>query len=139
MTETKTISRKGIGSNISPELHEKIQNPIVFKPITQDLAHGYAAPDDGVYQAMAELDAMPAPLDVPRAVTRLRAHGFGAECDVLLGRSDAAWSMLRALRDALRRMDPAWCALHGETQLDDEELDEAMSTLEDLLEREATL
>jgi hypothetical protein len=91
---------------------------------------------DGVYEAMAELDAMPAPMDVTRAVSRLRAHGFGAECDALLGRSDAAWSMLRALLAALRRMDPAWCDLHGEAQLSDEEFDEAMSTLEDLLERE---
>ena len=39
----KTISRKGIGSNISPELREKILNPINFKPLTQDLAHGYEA------------------------------------------------------------------------------------------------
>ena len=31
------------------------------------------SPDDGVYEAMAELDAMPAPMDVTRAVTRLRA------------------------------------------------------------------
>jgi hypothetical protein len=44
--------------------------------------------------------------------------------------------MLRALLAALRRMDPAWCDLNGETQLSDEEFDEAMSTLEDLLERE---
>jgi len=91
---------------------------------------------DGVYEAMAELDAMPAPMDVTRAVSRLRAHGFGAECDALLGRSDAAWSMLRALLAALRRMDPAWCDLHGGGQVWDEEFDEAMSTLEDVLERE---
>jgi len=44
--------------------------------------------------------------------------------------------LLRDVRDALRRMDPAWCDLNGETQLSDEEFDEAMSTLEDLLERE---
>jgi hypothetical protein len=69
-----------------------------------------------------------------RAVARLRAHGFGAECDALLGRSDAAWSMLRALLAALRRMDPAWCDLHGEAQLDDEEFDDLLGTLEDMLE-----
>lgn len=39
----KTISRKGIGSNIGPELREKIQNPINFKPLTRDLGHGYEA------------------------------------------------------------------------------------------------
>lgn len=39
----KTISRKGIGSNISPKLREKIENPITFKPLVQDLGHGYEA------------------------------------------------------------------------------------------------
>ena len=90
--------------------------------------------EDGVYEAMVELDAMPAPMDTARAVTRLRAHGFSAEADVLLGRGDAAWAMLRALRDALRRMDPAWCDLHQQSQLSDEEFDDVLGTLEDLLE-----
>ena len=39
----KTISRKGIGSAIDEELWEKINNPIVFKPITGDPGHGYEA------------------------------------------------------------------------------------------------
>lgn len=76
----------------------------------------------------------PHALDAELAVMRLRAHGFSAEAAVLVGRSDAAWNMLRALRDALRRMDPAWCDLHGEAQLDDEEFDDLLGTLEDLLE-----
>jgi len=42
--------------------------------------------------------------------------------------------MLRALLAALRRMDPAWCDLHGEAQLDDEEFDDLLGTLEDMLE-----
>ena len=78
----------------------------------------------------------PHALDAELAVARLRAHGFSAEVAVLVGRSDAAWNMLRALRDALRRTDPAWCDLHGEVQLSDEEFDDALSTLEDLLEGE---
>ena len=90
--------------------------------------------DDGVYEAMAELDAMPAPMDVARAVTRLRAHGFGVEANALLGRGDAAWAMLRTLRDALRRTDPAWCKLHRQEQLDDEEFEGVIGTLEDMLE-----
>jgi len=90
--------------------------------------------EDGLFEAMAELDAMPATVDVTRAVTRLRAHGFGTEADVLLGRGDAAWVMLRALRDALRRMDPAWCKLHQQDQISDEDLELAIATLEDLLE-----
>ncbi len=39
----KTISRKGLGSNVSQELREKIENPIVFKPLNGDPAHGYEA------------------------------------------------------------------------------------------------
>jgi hypothetical protein len=39
----KTISGKGIGSAIGPELRQKIENPIVFKPLNGDPAHGYEA------------------------------------------------------------------------------------------------
>jgi hypothetical protein len=37
----KTMGRKGIGSVITDEMHEKIDNPIVFKPLGRDPAHGY--------------------------------------------------------------------------------------------------
>ena len=37
------VQRKGIGSEIGKKLLEKIENPIVFKPLTQDLGHGYDA------------------------------------------------------------------------------------------------
>lgn len=90
--------------------------------------------DDGVYEALEAMDKAPPALDLERAVTRLRAHGFSVEANVLLGRGDAAWAMLRTLRDALRRMDPAWCELNDKTQLDDEEFDDLLGTLEDLLE-----
>ena len=83
---------------------------------------------------MGDNENTPHALDAELAVARLRAHGFSAEVAVLVGRSDAAWNMLKALLAALRRMDPAWCDLNGEAQLSDEEFDEAMSTLEDLLE-----
>lgn len=39
----KTISRQGLGSAISAELREKIENPIEFKPLSGDPAHGYGA------------------------------------------------------------------------------------------------
>ena len=39
----KTLSRKGLGSGITPELWAKINNPIVFKPLNGDPAHGYEA------------------------------------------------------------------------------------------------
>ena len=90
--------------------------------------------EDEVFEAMAELDAIAPPIDLTLAVTRLRAHGFGTEADVLLGRGDAAWTMLRGLRDALRRTDPVWCKLHHQEQISDEDLDLAIATLEDLLE-----
>lgn len=65
-------------------------------------------------------------------IERLRA-----ERNAHSGTADAAWSMLSALRDALRRMDPAWCKLRAEEQLDDEEFDQLLGTLEDLLEGKA--
>lgn len=39
----KTMSGKGLGSGLPGSLREKINNPINFKPLTQDLAHGYDA------------------------------------------------------------------------------------------------
>jgi len=39
----KTMQRKGLGSELPSKLLEKISNPINFKPLTQDLAHGYEA------------------------------------------------------------------------------------------------
>jgi hypothetical protein len=39
----RAMQRKGLGSELSRKLIEKIENPINFKPLTQDLAHGYDA------------------------------------------------------------------------------------------------
>ncbi len=39
----KTMQRKGLGSALPAPLLEKINNPLNFKPLTQDLAHGYDA------------------------------------------------------------------------------------------------
>lgn len=39
----KTLSRKSLGSIIPPKLRETIDNPIVFKPLNGDPAHGYEA------------------------------------------------------------------------------------------------
>ncbi len=39
----KTMQGKGLGSGLPAKLQEKINNPINFKPLTQDLAHGYEA------------------------------------------------------------------------------------------------
>ena len=37
----RTISRKGLGSVIGPELRDRIDNPLIFKTMKGDLAHGY--------------------------------------------------------------------------------------------------
>jgi hypothetical protein len=60
----KTISGKGIGSAITPELREKIENPIVFKPLNGDPAHGYEAGTlievlDAIIQARNDLKLLP--------------------------------------------------------------------------------
>lgn len=39
----RAMQRKGLGSELSLELQEKIENPINFKPMTLDLGHGYEA------------------------------------------------------------------------------------------------
>jgi hypothetical protein len=39
----RAVQRKGLGSEIDRKLFDKIENPIVFKPLTQDLGHGYDA------------------------------------------------------------------------------------------------
>jgi hypothetical protein len=42
--------------------------------------------------------------------------------------------LLRDVRDALRRMDPAWCVLHGKEQLAEFELDDLLERVEDTVE-----
>jgi hypothetical protein len=37
----RTINRKGLGSVIPPKLRDKLNSPIVFKPLTGDPAHGF--------------------------------------------------------------------------------------------------
>lgn len=39
----RAVQRRGLGSEVNSELLAKIEDPIVFKPLTQDLAHGYDA------------------------------------------------------------------------------------------------
>ena len=39
----RTLSRKGLGSVIPDSLREKIDNPLIFKPLNGDPAHGYEA------------------------------------------------------------------------------------------------
>lgn len=40
---TKTLNGKMIGSKIPPELRQKIESPIIFKPLIGDPAHGFEA------------------------------------------------------------------------------------------------
>ncbi len=39
----RAMQRKGLGSELGRKLVEMIENPVNFKPLTQDLAHGYEA------------------------------------------------------------------------------------------------
>ena len=39
----KTMQGKGLGSILPEKLKEKIDNPLIFKPLGRDLAHGYEA------------------------------------------------------------------------------------------------
>lgn len=37
----RTMNRRGLGSVIPPELYQKLDNPIIFKPLSGEPAHGY--------------------------------------------------------------------------------------------------
>ena len=39
----RAMQRKGLGSQIDQQLISQIESPIIFKPLSQDLAHGYDA------------------------------------------------------------------------------------------------
>lgn len=39
----RSMTRKGIGSELDQKLVDAIENPLIFKPLTQDSAHGYDA------------------------------------------------------------------------------------------------
>lgn len=39
----KTMSRRGIGSTLGQELRDKIDKPLIFKPLAGDPGHGYEA------------------------------------------------------------------------------------------------
>jgi hypothetical protein len=43
-------------------------------------------------------------------------------------------ALLTEVRDALRRMDPAWCAVNGKRQLSEIELDDLLERVEDTVE-----
>jgi len=42
--------------------------------------------------------------------------------------------LLTEVRDALRRRDPAWCAVNGKRQLSEIELDDLLERVEDAVE-----
>jgi hypothetical protein len=44
-----------------------------------------------------------------------------------------ALELLTRVRDGLRRLDPAWCTLHGQEQITDEELDELIGDVEEFV------
>ncbi len=56
----KTIGGKGLGSALPAGLQNRIQSPINFKPLTQDIAHGY------------EADVL---VDVAKAIIAAERHG----------------------------------------------------------------
>jgi len=73
----KTMQGKGLGSALSEKLREKINDPINFKPLTQDLAHGYEA-DVLIEVAKAIIAA-----DQAGALNRTQ-QGFAARAQALI-------------------------------------------------------
>jgi P63C domain len=79
----RAVKRKGLGSEIDQKLIDKIENPIVFKPLTLDLAHGYDA------------DVL---VDVCKAVIR------AAEADKLTSSQDGLVAQARILLQAFAKV-----------------------------------
>ena len=73
----KTMTRKGLGSALPEALQERIRNPINFKPLTQDLAHGY---DADVLSDVAKAIVM---ADKKGALTKTQ-HNLAIQAQVLL-------------------------------------------------------
>lgn len=73
----RTMQRKGLGSELPPKLQEKINNPINFKPLTQDLAHGYDA------DVLSEVAKAIVAADKQGKLTKAQ-HNLASQAQVLL-------------------------------------------------------
>ena len=73
----RAMRRKGIGSELGPELIEKIESPINFKPLTLDLGHGYEA------RVLVEVCKAVARADESGKLTKAQ-QGLGAQARILL-------------------------------------------------------
>lgn len=73
----KTMQGKGLGSSFPEKLREKINNPINFKPLTQDLAHGYEA------DVLAEVARAVADADKEGKLSK-QQHRLAVQAQILL-------------------------------------------------------
>ena len=73
----KTMQRKGLGSELPAALREKIDNPVNFKPLTQELAHGYDA------DVLAEVAKAIVAADKQGKLTRTQ-HSLAVQAEILL-------------------------------------------------------
>lgn len=73
----RSMQRKGLGSELPPKLREKINNPVNFKPLTQDLAHGYDA------EVLAEVAKAIVAADKQGKLTKSQ-HGLAVQAEILL-------------------------------------------------------
>ncbi len=73
----KTMQGKGLGSRLPEKLREKIDNPINFKPLNRDLAHGYEA------DVLSEVARAIAKADKEGGLTR-QQHRLAVQAQILL-------------------------------------------------------
>jgi hypothetical protein len=73
----KTMSGKGLGSQLPVKLRGKINNPLNFKPLVQDLAHGYEA------DLLSEVARAIVLADGQGKLTKAQ-HGLAVQAQILL-------------------------------------------------------
>ncbi len=73
----KTMQGKGLGSGLPENLREKINNPLNFKPLTQDLAHGYDA------DVLADVAKAIVAADLDGKLTK-QQHALAVQAQILL-------------------------------------------------------
>lgn len=73
----KTMQGKGLGSGLPDDLKKKINSPLNFKPLTQDLAHGYDA------EVLAEVAKAIAKADSDGLLNK-QQHRLAVQAQILL-------------------------------------------------------
>ena len=96
----KMISRKGVGSALGEELREKIDNPIVFLPLTLDPSHGSSHNFGHGYEATVLIDICDALIQAQHARKLAPSQAFLAMQAEIIVRSSAKLGIIALIDEA---------------------------------------